>query len=89
MIPASTKGEPVGAITAAMRSTVGGLTALHSTKTGFALLAERTGAKRCARFSASEGGRIERMKSAAAISSSLAAVRPYFLARAAVSALRP
>ena len=31
MMPASTKAEPVGAIAAAMRSTVGGLTALQST----------------------------------------------------------
>jgi len=30
-MPASTKGEPVGAITAAMRSAVRGLTALQST----------------------------------------------------------
>jgi hypothetical protein len=31
MMPASTNRQPVGAIAAAMRSTVGGLTALQST----------------------------------------------------------
>ena len=43
MMPASTKGEPVGAIAAATRSTVGGLTALQSTKTGLLLLAVSAG----------------------------------------------
>src|SRR5262249_8647105 len=89
MMPASTNGAPVGAIAAAMRSTVRGLTALQSTNSGLLLLAVNAGAKRCASATASPGGRIERMKSVAAISSSLAAVRPYFLARATVSALRP
>src|SRR5712691_1713626 len=89
MMPASTKGDPVGAMAAAMRSAVGGLTALQSTKTGLLLLAVSAGANRCASATASPGGRIERMKSLAAISSSLAAVSPCFLARATVSALRP
>ncbi len=80
-MPASTNGEPVGAITAATRSAVGGLMALQSTNTGLALLAVSAGANRCASATASPGGRIDRMKSAAAISSSLAAVRPAALAR--------
>ena len=52
-----------------MRSTVGGLTALQSTKTGLLLLAVSAGANRCASATASPGGRIDRMKSVAAISS--------------------
>ena len=88
-MPASTNGEPVGATTAATRSAVGGLMALQSTNTGFALLAVRAGANRCASATASPGGRIDRMKSEAAISSSLAADRPAAFARATVSALRP
>ncbi len=72
-MPASTNGEPVGATTAATFSAVGGLIALQSTKTGFALLAVSAGANRCASATASPGGRIDRMKSEAAISSSLAA----------------
>src|SRR6476661_6597186 len=70
MMPASTKGEPVGAMAAAMRSTVGGLTALQSTNTGLLLLAVSAGANRCASATASPGGRMDRMKSVAAISSS-------------------
>ena len=80
-MPASTNGEPVGAITAATRSAVGGLMALQSTNTGLALLAVSAGANRCASATASPGGRIDRMKSAAAISSSLAADRPAAFAR--------
>ena len=89
MMPASTKGEPVGATAAAMRSTVGGLTALQSTNTGLLLLAVSAGANRCASATASPGGRMDRMKSVAAISSSLADTMPAVLARAVVSALRP
>ena len=88
-MPASTKGEPVGAIAAAMRSTVDGLIALQSTKTGLLLLAVSDGANRRASATASPGGRIDRMKSLAAISSSLADAIPAALARAVVSALRP
>ncbi len=88
-MPASTNGAPVGAIAAATRSAVGGLTALQSTNTGLLLLAVSAGAKRSASATASPGGRIDRMKSLRAISSSLASVKPYFLARARVSAPRP
>src|SRR5580658_9976778 len=89
MMPASTKGQLVGAMTAATRSTVVGLMALHSTKTGFALLAVSAGTNRSANDNASPGGRIDRMKSVAAISSSVAVIMPAALARAAVSLLRP
>src|SRR5580700_9857117 len=89
MMPASTKGQLVGAMAAATRSTVFGLMALHSTKTGFALLAVSAGTKRSANDSASPGGRIDRMKSVAAISSSVAVVIPAALARDPVSLLRP
>ena len=88
-MPASTNGEPVGPSTAATFSAVCGLMALQSTNTGFALLAVSAGANRCASATASPGGRIDRMKSEAAISSSLAADRPAVFARATVSALRP
>ena len=88
MIPASTNGLPVGAITAATCSTVAGLMALQSTKTGFALLTVSAGTRCCASASASPGGRIDRMKSAPAISS-LAEVMPAAFARATVAALRP
>src|SRR5712691_10564170 len=89
MMPASTKGDPVGAMAAAMRSAVGGLTALQSTKTGLLLLAVSVGTNRCASATASPGGRIERMKSLAAISSSEAGVMPAAPARLRVSGLRP
>ena len=88
MIPASTNGLPLGAIAAATRSTVCGLMALQSTYTGLALLAVSAGTKRCASATASPGGRIDRMNSAAAISSSLAAIMPAALARATVPWLR-
>src|SRR3954454_19755167 len=89
MIPQSTKGEPVGAMIAATRSTVVGFTALQSAKIGLLLLAVSAGTNRCASPRASAGGTMERMKSAAAISLSLAASMPAAAARCAVSALRP
>src|SRR5215472_2619536 len=89
MIPASTNGDPVGAMMAATRSTVLGLMALQSTKTGLALLAVSAGTKLCASVNASPGGKIDKMKSARAMSSSLAAVMPAALARVRVSSLRP
>src|SRR5882757_8201056 len=89
MMPTSTNVEPVGASAAATRSVVGGLTALQSTKIGLALLEISVGTRRCASATASPGGRIERMKSLAAISSSVAGVMPAALARSTVSALRP
>jgi hypothetical protein len=53
------------------------------------LLAVSAPANRCASATASPGGRMDKMKSVAAISSSLAATIPAAWARSRVSALRP
>jgi hypothetical protein len=53
------------------------------------LLALSAGTKCCASANASPGGRMDRTKSAAAISASLAADIPAAAARAAVASLRP
>ena len=64
-------------------------TALQSTNSGLLLLAVSAGAKRWESATASPGGKMDKMKSVRAISSSLAETMPAASARALVSALRP
>src|SRR5664280_1992530 len=89
MMPAPTKGQPVEPTTSAISSMLRGLTALHSTYTGFLLAAVSTGARRLAKASASPGGTIESRKSLSVSCASATAIMPAALARAALAALRP
>src|SRR5579875_1863145 len=83
-MPASMKRHPVVSNTFAIRSSVAGETALHSTNTGFAYASVRGLTNRSATAKACDGGTIERRKSAPAINS-----RSLFLTSIPARSTRP
>ena len=89
MIPASTKGACAEPMIPSILCTVSTLTALQSTTIGFFSRLTIRAASRSASATASPGGTIERMMSAAAIASSSAPSMPASAARFSVASLRP